>query len=82
MMYRYAVIAGPGMYGSGSTVYTVYRTDDLQRAKKKAAALTASYRSVMRRYGGTSGFYRVIEWGERGRCVGLGHDADRIVSVD
>ena len=79
--YKYAVIPSQGMYGSGSNVNTLYRTDDLTRAKQRAASMSRAHRDGMKRHGGTSGGYRVIEWGCDGTHVGLGHDADRIRSI-
>lgn len=80
--YRYAVIPGPGMYGSGDTVRCAYRTDDLTQAKARAAKLTREYRASMAQYvGETSGHYRVVAWDSADDTISFGHDANRMPSL-
>lgn len=74
--YAFAVIAGPGMYGSGDTVRVACRTNDRQKAKAKAAKLTREYQDGMKKYGGSSGFYRVIDWGTDDMTIS-GYSLDR-----
>ena len=78
MSYAYAVIPSSGTYSSGEKIMTVYRTDDYDRAVRWCRRATVIYRRAMRPFGGSSGVYRVINWGHEGRCVGLGYDADTI----
>lgn len=79
--YKYAVVPSQGTYGSDSKVYATYRSDDLDRAKAKAAKLTRDYQRDMRPHGGSSGGYRVIAWDQEGVYLGYGHEADRRQSI-
>lgn len=78
--YAYAVVPSHGCYGSGSRVQTQYRTNDLAKAKAKAAKLTREYREAMVRYGGSSGGSRVVEWDSSDTTI-LGCDLDRYPSL-
>lgn len=62
-VYAYAVIAGPGMVGSGKHAVE-YCTDDRARALAYAARATRQYRDGMARHGGSSGQYVAVEWGQ------------------
>jgi hypothetical protein len=75
------VIPSQGMYGRGDSVRVAYRTDDLAKAKAKAAKLTREYQDSMRKYGGTSGGYRVVAWDSGDKTISFGHDADRMTSL-
>jgi hypothetical protein len=78
--YEYAVVPSQGRYGSGDTVYTLYRTDDLDKARRRAAKATREFQDAMRPHGGTSGGYRVVPWGsDADRTVG--HALDRVQSA-
>lgn len=79
--YVYAVIPTQGCYGNGSNVSPAYCTDDRERATKKAASMTREYQRAMRSRGGSSGGYRVIEWGYDCSYSIPGHIADRVPSV-
>lgn len=77
---RYAVIPSHGCYGSGSKVHPVSRHRTIEAAEKKAAKATREYQDAMRRHGGSSGGYRVVEWPHGEQWV-WGHDADRMETV-
>ena len=72
----YAVVPTQGMYGSGNTVRVARTSGSLATARKVAKRLTAEYQSGMRPYGGSSGGYRVIHWGQDSRIIS-GYDLDR-----
>lgn len=72
----YAVIPTQGMYQSGDTVHVARTSGSLETARKIAKKLTAEYQAGMQRYGGSSGGYRVIVWGQHNRTIS-GHWADR-----
>lgn len=74
--YAYAVVPTQGMYGSGDSVRVAHRTDSLEVARKKAASLTRGYQAGMQPHGGSSGGYRVIEWGQDARTIS-GYSLDR-----
>lgn len=80
---RYAIVPGPGMYGSGSRVRALRVCGDLDTAARLATQWTRGLREIMSHYGGTSGRYRVIETDARDRrdACWLGHDLDRIPEV-
>ena len=73
---KYAVIPTQGMYQSGDTVHVARTSGSLETARKIARKLTAEYQAGMQRYGGSSGGYRVIVWGQNNRTIS-GHWADR-----
>lgn len=75
--YKYAVVPSCGMYGSGDVIRPAKESNDLDRAKKLAASLTAEYQASMRRFGYTSGGYRVVE----NRGSWMGHELDRATSL-
>ena len=72
----YAVVPTQGMYDSGSTVHVAYRTNDLERARARAAKLGREYRAGMARFGGSSGGYRVIRWDSADTTIS-GYSLDR-----
>ncbi len=78
--YKYAVICSQGMYGSGDTVRVAFRTNDLEKARKRAEKLTREYQDGMRPYGGSSGGYRVIAWDSADTTLS-GYSADRTPSL-
>jgi len=51
-------------------------SSSLETARKIAKKLTAEYQAGMKPYGGSSGGYRVIVWGQHNRTIS-GHWADR-----
>jgi len=73
---KYAVIPTQGMYQSGDTVQITRTSGSLETARKIAKKLTAEYQAGMQRFGGSSGGYRVIVWGQHNRTIS-GHWADR-----
>ena len=79
--YKYAVIEGPGMHGSGDTVHVACLTDMLDTARKQATKLTLEYRHKMAPYGASSGFYRVVLWESGDRSVEWGWAADDMPSL-
>jgi hypothetical protein len=74
--YKYAVVPTAGMYDSGTTVHVAYRTDDKAKAQAKAAKLGREYRRGMAPFGGSSGGYRVIVWGQDATTID-GYSLDR-----
>jgi hypothetical protein len=54
----------------------VRTSGSLETARKIARKLTTEYQAGMQRYGGSSGGYRVIVWGQHNRTIS-GHWADR-----
>jgi len=82
---RYAVIAGPGMHGSGEQVRAYYTTADRDRALKYAARATREFQLGMRPYGGSSGRYRVVECSadvRKGDSVGTANWVDRMIKTE
>jgi len=73
---KFAVVPTQGTYGSGDNVRVARISNSLQAARKAAKALTASYQSGMKPYGGSSGGYRVIAWHQTGRTIS-GYSLDR-----
>ena len=73
----YAVVPSHGCYGSGSKVRPLSTHSTLARAERKAERATSEYRAAMRRYGGSSGGYRVVE----ARASWLGWELDRMPSL-
>jgi hypothetical protein len=69
MQSTFAVVPTQGMYGSGDSVQVAQVCDSLQDARKAAKKLTAEYQSSMRRFGGSGGGYRVIEWNQESRTI-------------
>jgi hypothetical protein len=65
----YAVVPTQGTYGSGDSVRVAQISRSLQAARKVAKRLTKEYQSGMRRYGGSGGGYRVIEWDQESRTI-------------
>jgi len=61
---------------SGDTVHVARTSGSLETARKIAKKLTAEYQAGMKPYGGSSGGYRVIVWGQHNRTIS-GHWADR-----
>jgi len=58
---RYAVVPSAGRHGSGDMVRAVSVHADRATAIRRAERLTREHQAAMRRYGGTSGGYRVVE---------------------
>ena len=73
---KYAVVPTQGMYQSGDTVRVARTSGNLETARKTAKQLTAEYQQGMRPYGGSSGGYRVIVWGQDSRTIS-GYSLDR-----
>jgi hypothetical protein len=80
---RYAVVPSQGCYGSGDRVSAEQVCDTRAAALTLAARLTVRYRARMRRHGGSSGGYRVVETeaGSAAETSWLGHALDRTPSV-
>ena len=74
--YAYAVVPSQGMYQAGDTVRVARTSGSLETARKIARRLTAEYQAGMQRYGGSSGGYRVIVWGQASRTIS-GYSLDR-----
>jgi hypothetical protein len=75
-IYAFAIVPTAGMYTSGDDVRVARLSNDLDAARKVARELTGSYRRSMSCYGGSSGGYRVIAWGQAGRTIS-GYALDR-----
>ena len=60
MSARYAVVTAPGCCAQHETLRALYTSDDLARARARAAAWTREYRRAMARYGGSGGGYVVV----------------------
>ena len=73
---KYAVVPTAGRYSSGDSVRVARTSDNLATARKIAKKLTAEYQDGMRPYGGSSGGYRVIAWGQDDRTIS-GYSLDR-----
>ena len=58
---KYAVVASAGRHSQNESVYAIYSSDSLERAKNYAKKATGEFQKSMNRYGGTSGYYRVVE---------------------
>lgn len=84
-MTTYAIAPSPGMYGSGSTVYSLCGTRDAAKARRLARKLTNELRRDMQRHGGTSGSYRVVETDRLVRAgdvvADFGWQADQFATV-
>ena len=72
----YAIVPTQGMYQSGDTVRIARTSGNLETARKTAKKLTAEYQAGMKKYGGSSGGYRVIAWGTTDRTIS-GYSLDR-----
>ena len=72
----YAIVPTQGMYQSCDTVRIARTSGSLETARKAAKKLTAEYQAGMQKYGGSSGGYRVIVWGQHNRTIG-GYWLDR-----
>ncbi len=66
---KYAVVPTQGMYQAGDTVRIARTSGSLETARKIAKKLTAEYQAGMQRFGGSSGGYRVIVWGQHNRTI-------------
>lgn len=73
---NFAIVPTAGMYSSGDTVRVARTSNDLAAARKTAARLSREYRRGMAVYGGSSGGYRVIPWGQTDRTIS-GYALDR-----
>ena len=80
MRNAYAIVPSQGRYQSGDTVHVVRTSGSLETARKIARKLTDEYQRMMRRYGGSSGYYRVISWGIADRRID-GYSLDRIADA-
>lgn len=78
--YQYAIVPAPGMYGSQSKVRPVARSNSLERAQSRAAKATREFRAAMRKHGGSSGGYRVIE--HNGDDWWFGYELDRMPTAE
>ena len=65
----YAVVPTQGTYGSGDKVRVARICNSLQAAVDTAKRLTKAYQSGMKKYGGSSGGYRVIAWDQDGWTI-------------
>lgn len=79
--YTYAIISSQGMYGSGDKVRAVKCGNDIAKMQAAAKKMTREYQDGMRKYGGSSGGYRVVRWDAERSYVLLGHEADRYATV-
>lgn len=79
----YAIVPSRGRYGSSQSIRPMpvrgvgVELRDLIRARRLAERWTRDFRAGMRRYGGTSGGYRVVEYREEW----LGWELDQQVSL-
>jgi hypothetical protein len=80
---NYAIVPSRGRYSSGMTVRPLAVTSDRSKALRRAERATSEFRAAMRRYGYTSGGFRVVETEARS-CRGLswlGCDLDKMPTV-
>lgn len=80
---RYAVVVSHGRYGSGDLIIAASVHADPATALRRARRMTREHQQGMRRYGGTSGGYRVVETLERRASAARwrGVDLDREPTV-
>jgi hypothetical protein len=76
----YAVVEGPGMHDSGEYVSAEQICQTREAAERYATQRTRERRKAMAPYGGTSGYYRVVETTAANRqdFWKLGHDLDQL----
>lgn len=75
----YAVVPSHGRYGSGDRVTALSVHGERAEAIRRAARATRQFQDAMRRHGGTSGGYRVVEtdYSTIDDASWLGHELDR-----
>ena len=74
----YSIVEAGGMHGSGEIVRALKRGTDIRRLLKAAKLMTHQYQTGMAQYGGSTGYYKVVE----GVGPWLGHEVDLLPSIE